>query len=600
MNSLQPISPFFANDMAPLSPVRKTMQALQKTLTTQTELWRFYGDIAVALSGSTTKALLQTLKSPERMVSFQLEWLDGQLDLLRDAGFAALQRHRAPDQGPKKNATVDQRFAHSSWHDIDFFRWLHQSYLISSNTLSSATHAIDLQDTREQKQVEYLARQIVSAFSPANFVLTNPQLLAETFTSGGNNLVRGTQKFMRHFDVDWDGIDLQMSDTRGFRLGETLAATPGGVVFQNELFQLLQYEATTTSVLKRPLLVVPPPVNKYYIMDLSPENSMLKWFVDQGHTVFVISWINPDETYRHTRFENYLLRGIEQALSVACDICATDKVNAVGYCMGGTMLGMLVSRLLQCGDQRIASATFFNALFDYGNPGELAAFLTEPLLRALERHVRHQGVHDGRIMALSFNTLAENALFWPFFVDNYMRGNEPPQFDLLYWNTDNTNIPAEMYLFFLREIYQHNKLTQPGAITIDGTPIDMRAISIPTYFVAAEKDHITPWRATYLNTQIVSAPSRFVLSGSGHIAGIINPPNANKYGYKTFDATPTDADDWLENASSHAGSWWPDWQRWCEALDAQTVTARCVGNAHYPYVEPAPGSFVKKRLVPAH
>lgn len=573
----------FASSLSPA-------QLLQK----QADITRLYAGIGIALGKKFGDAWLQLAKHPEQTLQTQIDWLDHQLDLVRNLTFETLGVIT-----PTEKAIRDNRFADDEWRQNPLFNWIRQSYLINGEFLQKLISEVDEQDPTSKKQLEYFTRQFISAMSPSNYVLTNPELLRTSGAQHGKNLVEGTRKLLQHFDPQWDGINLRVADSRGFKLGETLATTPGAVVFQNDLMQLIQYAPATDTVLKRPLLLVPPWVNKFYVMDLSPENSMIKWFVEQGHTVFVISWINPDESYRDVRFDDYLLRGPIQALDVICDICNTDQVNAIGYCLGGTLLGIACAYLKRKGDRRIRSMTCFNALFDYAEPGDLGAFLTEPVLDALEKFVRHQGFHDGRIMAFSFNTLAENALFWPLFINSYIRNEAPPAFDLLYWNMDNTNLPAEMYIFFLREIYQNNKLATPGAVVLANTPIDISTIDVPCYFVAATKDHITPWQSTFRNTQIVKGPARFVLSGSGHIAGIINPPSANKYGYQVFDGYAASAQAWQQQASHHPGSWWPDWHRWAEGLDTERVPARAIGNTRFPAIETAPGSYVMQRLLPA-
>lgn len=610
MNSDEKVKPAgpFARWLGTLKEFASTF-APSQLLHKQADITQFYGELGVALGKQFGDAWLQLVKHPERAMQTHIDWFDHQLDLARnltfetlgiaDIGNGAVTARGDIGTSPLR-ASRDSRFSSDDWHENPLFNWIRQSYLVNGEFLQKLIGDVDEHDPVKKKQLDYFTRQFISALSPSNYVLTNPELLRESAAQHGQNLVEGARKLLQHFDPEWDGINLHMADPRGFKLGETLAATPGAVVFQNDLMQLIQYDAATESVLKRPLLLLPPWVNKFYVMDLSPENSMVKWLVEQGHTVFVVSWVNPDESYRDVRFDDYLLRGPVQALDVICDICDTDEINAIGYCLGGTLLGIASAYLKSKGDHRIRSMTCFNALFDYSQPGDLGAFMTEPVVSALEKFVRHKGYHDGRIMAFSFNTLAENALFWPFFINTYIRNQSPPAFDLLYWSMDNTNLPAEMYIFFLREIYQHNKLATPGAIVLADTPIDISSIDTPCYFVAAFKDHITPWQSTFRNTQIVQGPARFVLSGSGHIAGIINPPSANKYGYQTNHqavAKSSAPRKWLQDSQKHPGSWWPDWQQWAESLDNEKVAARPVGNQRYTAIEPAPGSYVGKRLL---
>lgn len=584
-----------------LAGVRELIHAFSpgQMLHKQADVARFYGEIGIALGRQFGNAWIDLLKHPERAMQNQIDWIDHQLDLARNLACETLGIVSDDAAAESASARQDPRFADPDWKENPLFNWIHHSYLINAEFLQSLVNRIDEDDPVKKRQLEYFMRQFVSALSPSNYVLTNPQVLRESLAQHGHNLIAGARKLLRHFDPDWDGINLHMSDATRFRVGDNLATCKGSVVHQNRLMQLIQYDAVTPAVWKRPLLLVPPCVNKYYVMDLSPENSMIRWYLEQGHTVFAISWVNPDRSYADTRFDDYLLRGPIEALEVITDICACDDINAAGYCLGGTMLAVACALLKSRGDNRIRSMTCFNSLFDYSQPGDLAAYMTDPVLDALETFVRQKGFHDGRIMAFSFNTLAENSLFWPAFVNTYLRNQDPPAFDLLYWNMDNTNLPAEMYVFFLREIYQRNKLATPGGISIDGTPIDLSTIDMPCYFVASINDHITPWQSTLRNTQIVRGPSRFVLSGSGHIVGIINPPSANKYGYQVFDGSAASAEAWLQQASRHPGSWWPDWQRWVESLDAERVPARAVGNPRFPTIEAAPGSYVMQRLPPA-
>jgi polyhydroxyalkanoate synthase len=382
-----------------------------------------------------------------------------------------------------------------------------------------------------------------------------------------------------------------MTDERAFRLGENVAATPGKVVFQNDLMQLIQYAPTTAEVRRRPLLIIPPWINKFYILDLKPQNSFIKWAVDQGHTLFVISWVNPDERLAHKSFDDYMLEGPLAALDAIERATGEREANVIGYCIGGTLLACTLAWMAKRGDTRVVSATFFTALTDFVEAGELKVFIDDAQIELLEAHVAKRGYLEGRHMATVFNLLRANDLIWSFVVNNYLLGREPLPFDLLYWNADSTRMPAAMHSFYLRNMYLENRLAQPGGITLAGEALDLRDIDIPIYQLSTESDHIAPWKSTYALSQLVRGPYRFVLSGSGHIAGVINPPAANKYYYLTSAANPPTSDEWLAGAARHAGSWWTDWAAWVAEQGGGAVPAREPTAA----IEEAPGSYVRVR-----
>ncbi len=389
-----------------------------------------------------------------------------------------------------------------------------------------------------------------------------------------------------------------MTDTSAFELGKNVATTPGKVVFQNEMMQLVQYSPSTDKVLKRPLLIVPPWINKFYIMDLREKNSLIKWCVDQGHSTFVISWVNPDEKLAEKSFDAYVLEGVMAALDEIEKQTGEKEVNAAGYCLGGTLLATSCAYLAAKRQKRIASATFFTTMTDFSEPGELSVFLDEGQISNLEKKMFERGYLEGSEMAGTFNMLRANDLIWSFVVNNYLMGKDPFPFDLLYWNSDSTRMPAKMHSFYLRNMYLENRLIEPGGIEIDGTPIDLSKIKVPCYFISAIEDHIAPWKSTYMGATVFGGPTRFVLGGSGHIAGIINPPVANKYGFWINPAAklPGTADEWFAKAQQHAGSWWVDWQDWVTAHDDTQVAPRDPAKGKLKVIEDAPGSYVKARI----
>jgi polyhydroxyalkanoate synthase len=417
----------------------------------------------------------------------------------------------------------------------------------------------------------------------------------ETVTSGGQNLVRGLNNLLDDIKRGNGQLKISMTDTKAFELGVNIATTPGKVVFQNDLMQLIQYEPTTKKVAQRPLLVIPPWIKKYYIMDLREKNSLIKWTVDQGTTVFVISWVNPDAKLAHKDFEDYLREGPLEALDAIAKATGATEVNALGYCLGGTLLAALLAYMAAKKDKRIVSATFMTSLVDFTRSGELEVFIDEDQVASLERKMSERGYLEGGEMATTFNMLRANDLIWSFVINNYLMGRDPFPFDLLHWNQDATRMPATMHSFYLRNMYMKNLLREPGGITLLGVPIDLSKITVPVYFASAIEDHIAPWKTTYAGPQLVSGKARFVLSGSGHIAGMINPPAANKYNYWVNDKLPADADAWLAGAKPHEGSWWPDWVKWLSPYRGRDVPARVPGKGKLKVIEPAPGAYARIR-----
>ncbi len=495
---------------------------------------------------------------------------------------------RAPERG-------DRRFRDEGWEESLPFDLLKQSYLLAADALEQLVDADTGFEGREADQVRFYAQQLVSASSPGNFPLSNPEVVRRTLETGGANLRRGLANLIEDFSPEHGQLRISMTDPEAFEVGRNVATTPGKVVFQNELIQLLQYTPTTESVYRKPLLIVPPWINKYYILDLRPDNSLIRWLVGQGYTVFVISWVNPDSSLRHTAFADYMRLGILAALDAVEQATGERSVNAVGYCIGGTLLAATLARMAATHDERIASATFLTTQVDFSEAGDLCVFIDDAQLDLLEHKMEKQGYLDGAAMATTFNMLRANDLIWSFVINNYLLGEKPKAFDLLYWNSDATRMPKAMHMYYLRNMYLHNRLVEPGALELDGVPIDLTQVKIPVYLQSSVDDHIAPYRSVYKATHHYSGPVQFMLAGSGHIAGVVNPPAANKYFYMTNDEVPAQVEDWIAGAERHEGSWWPHWDAWLSARSGERVPAREPGTAGLPALEDAPGSYVRAR-----
>ncbi len=439
-------------------------------------------------------------------------------------------------------------------------------------------------------------RQVGDALAPTNFVPTNPTALNATIESGGKNLLSGLDNLLVDLERSQGEWDIGTTDHDAFEVGENLAITPGKVVYRNELLELIHYEPTTARVARRPLLIIPPWMNKYYIMDLQPKNSLVKWLVDHGQSVFMISWRNPDASMADNCFEDYMRHGPLAALEAIERSTGECEVNVAGYCLGGILLSATMAYMAAKGDERIKSATYLTTMVDFDDVGEISLFIDEDSLEDLEARIKAQGLLDGRSVAATWRALRANDLIWSFHVNSYLLGISPRAFDILYWNADSTNMPAAVHTFLIRNMYVHNRLRDPGGITLDGVPIDMTKVKAPAYILSTSEDHIAPWRTTYATTGMFSGPVRFVLGASGHIAGVINPPDRSKYGYWTSRKAPKDPDEWLANATEHKGSWWPDWLRWLERHAGGKVEAYQPGAGALESLCDAPGTYVRERL----
>ncbi len=490
----------------------------------------------------------------------------------------------------------DRRFKDEAWHENEVFDFIKQSYLLSARFVQDAVRQVDGMDPKTAQKVDFYARQFIDAMSPSNFLLTNPEVLRKTAETGGENLLKGLNNLLSDLERGKGQLRIKMTDMEAFRLGQNIAVSPGKVIYQNDLMQLIQYSPTTRQVLKRPLLIGPPWINKFYILDLRPRNSLVRWAVSQGHTVFMISWVNPDERLAEKGFDDYMTEGYLAALDAIEQATGEREINAIGYCLGGTLLASTLAWMAAKGDDRIKSATFFVTMMDFAEAGELGVFIDEEQLTSLEEKMNRRGYLEGSEMATTFNMLRANDLIWSFVVNNYLLGNDPFPFDLLYWNADSTRMPARMHSFYLRKMYQENLLKEPGGIELAGVPIDLRKIKTPAYFLSTHEDHIAPWKSTYRGTQLLSGSKRFVLAASGHIAGVVNPPESGKYSHWINPELPPDPEEWFRGATEIAGSWWPDWHRWVSALAPETVPARVPGDGKLAPIEDAPGSYVAVRL----
>jgi polyhydroxyalkanoate synthase subunit PhaC len=526
---------------------------------------------------------------PWKLAEMQTRILWDQVALWQTTALRMLGASPAPVAVPAKG---DNRFREADWQDLFLFDYFKQSYLIAARHLQDTVASVVGLPEETHKKVAFYTRQYVDALSPSNFVLTNPQVLRETLQSGGQNLLKGLNNLLA--DIERGGIS--MTDPKAFKVGVNVATTPGKVVFQTELMQLIQYQPTTETVFKQPLLVIPPWINKYYVLDLREKNSFVRWALAEGHTVFVVSWVNPGERLAGKTFEDYMVEGPLAALDAIAQATGAGRVNLVGYCLGGTLLGATLAWMAAKTDTRAASATFLASLLDFSIPGELGVFIDEAQVQNLERRMGERGYLEGSEMAGTFNMLRANDLVWSFVVHNYLLGRDPFPFDLLYWNSDSTRMPAKMHSFYLRNMYLANRLKEPGGIELGGVPIDLRKIDVPAYFVSPAEDHIAPWKSTYLGARLPKGPTRFVLGGSGHIAGIINPPSSGKYGYWTSEGLPESAEAWQSNATRHEGSWWNDWKEWIAGVNgADRVPARVPGEGALPAIEDAPGSYASVR-----
>ena len=490
-------------------------------------------------------------------------------------------------------AAGDKRFKDKDWEENQIFDFIKQSYLLTANWMQDTVAKVDGKlDPKSQKRIAFYTKQFADAIAPTNFVLTNPEVLRTTLQSNGENLVKGLHNLLEDLERGEGQLSIRQS-ADAFTIGENIATAPGKVVFRNALIELLQFDPTTKEVYEKPLLIFPPWINKFYILDLRPENSFIRWAVAQGYTVFVASWVNPDRKLAKKTFEDYMREGIFEALDAVKDATGVAKVNCIGYCIGGTLLSATLAYMAATDDDRVNSATFFAAQADFSEAGDLQVFIDDEQLDSLQQQMEQDGgVLEGRKMGTTFNMLRANDLIWSFVVSNYLLGKAPPPFDLLYWNSDTTRMPEATHLFYLRQFYKNNALSQ-GKMSFDNVKLDLGKVKIPIYLQSAKEDHIAPFRSVYKSTKLFKGPIRYIIAGSGHIAGVINPPSAKKYQYWTNDKLPPTVEEWQAGAVEHPGSWWGDWDKWLSKLSGKKVPARKPGSGKLKVLGDAPGTYVK-------
>ena len=535
----------------------------------------------------------EILTHPEKLVDAQAGLMRGYLDLwaktTQQVMAGTVEDAVEPDPG-------DKRWRSEEWSSNPLFHAIKQSYLLNQNFMMGLVKNVEGVDPVAKRKVEFLTKQIVDAMAPTNFALTNPDVLRETVETKGENLAKGLANLTRDLERGHGRLELAQTDLEGFKVGEDLAATPGKVVFRNELIELIQYEPTTETAKKRPLLIAPPWINKYYILDMRQKNSMVRWLTQQGFTVFLISWINPDKSLKDKTFGDYIQTGLFAALDAVEEATGETSVNAVGYCIGGTMLASALALLAAKGeDSRIASATFFAAQTDFELAGDLLLFVDDAWMAEIERVMDAQGgVLDGRTMSDTFNMLRSNDLVWSFVVSNYLLGRQPQAFDLLFWNADQTRMPKTLHLWYLENMYRKNRLSK-GEVEIDGHKLELGNIKVPVFFQASREDHIAPYNSIYRGAQKFGGPVRYMLAGSGHIAGVVNHPQANKYQHWVNHDLPETVEAWLEGADERPGSWWNDWRDWLYERSGEDVPARKPGDGKLKSICDAPGTYVLVR-----
>ena len=531
------------------------------------------------------------LTDPSRATELQTRLGKAYLNLWENAA-----RRLAGEQAPPtiEASPRDKRFRDPEWNSNQFFDFLKQAYLLTTRTAYELVQEAQGVDDHTRKKAEFYVQQITNALAPSNFILTNPEVLRETMTSNADNLARGMQMFAEDMESGRGVLRIRQSASN-LEVGRDMAVTPGKVIYQNDLMQLIQYEPTTATVLRTPLLIVPPWINKFYILDLGPEKSYIKWCIDHGITVFVISWVNPDKALGEKTFADYMKGGPLAAMDVIEQVTGEMKVHTAGYCVGGTLLASTLAWLAEKRRVRATSATFFAAQVDFTHAGDLLVFVDEEQISTLERDMRQNGVLEGSKMANAFNMLRSNDLIWSYVVSNYLKGQQPAAFDLLHWNSDATRMPHANHSYYLRNCYLENRLTK-GTMVLDNTQLDLSKVKVPVYNLATKEDHIAPAESVLYGSKFFGGPVKYVLSGSGHIAGVVNPPALKKYQYWTNDNLDAEnLADWMKGAEEHKGSWWPDWREWLGGLDPEEVPARQVEAGPLPPIENAPGSYVRVR-----
>ncbi|MCB5360110.1 class I poly(R)-hydroxyalkanoic acid synthase [Vibrio lentus] len=563
---------FEQNKEAAQSPLNKAMQELN------------FDDAS--------KIFEQAANQPVALLQLQSQWWEQQLQIWQNAALMGnTESVITEDRG-------DKRFIDDAWKNDPFYSFIKQSYLLFSKSYIDTINSIEGIDEKTKERVAFFSRQAINAMSPSNFIATNPELMKLTLERNGENLLDGLEQLQADVEASADILKIRMTNNNVFRLGVDVANTEGDVVFQNDLFELIQYHPKTPQVNATPLLIVPPFINKYYILDLREKNSMVRWLLEQGHSVFMMSWRNPGEAQKDQEFGDYVTEGVVKAVTAIEDITGKEQINAAGYCIGGTVLASTVAYYAaKRMKKRIKTATFFTTLLDFSQPGEVGAYINETIIDAIEKQNDAKGYMDGRSLSVTFSLLRENSLYWNYYIDNYLKGSSPMEFDLLYWNSDSTNVAAKCHNFLLRELYLENKLVQDKGVKVGGVWIDLNKIKIPSYFISAKEDHIALWQGTYRGALNTGGNKTFVLGESGHIAGIVNHPEKKKYGYWLNDNLDDSADEWLNNASHNEGSWWTHWDQWLQGFEAdEKIEPFNQGSELHPVIGKAPGNYVKQVL----
>ncbi|MEG3220084.1 class I poly(R)-hydroxyalkanoic acid synthase [Vibrio gigantis] len=539
-----------------------------------------------------SKIFEQAANQPAVLLQLQSQWWEQQLKIWQNAALMG------NTESVISEDRSDKRFIDDAWKNDPFYSFIKQSYLLFSKSYIDTINSIEGIDDKTKERVAFFSRQAINALSPSNFIATNPELMKLTLERNGENLLDGLEQLQADVEASADILKIRMTNNNAFRLGVDVANTEGDIVFQNELFELIQYYPKTPKVNATPLLIVPPFINKYYILDLREKNSMVRWLLEQGHSVFMMSWRNPGEAQKDTEFGDYVTEGVVKAVAAIEDITGKEQINAAGYCIGGTVLASTVAYYAaKRMKKRIKTATFFTTLLDFSQPGEVGAYINETIINAIEKQNDAKGYMDGRSLSVTFSLLRENSLYWNYYIDNYLKGSSPMEFDLLYWNSDSTNVAAKCHNFLLRDLYLENKLVQDKGVKVGGVWIDLNKIKIPSYFISAKEDHIALWQGTYRGALNTGGNKTFVLGESGHIAGIVNHPDKKKYGFWLNDSLDDSADEWLTNAAHHEGSWWTHWNHWLQGFEAdEKIEPFNQGSELNPVIGKAPGSYVKQVL----
>ena len=533
--------------------------------------------------------MAEMMANPSKIIEHQVSYWGKSLAHYVEAQKALSEGKLKP---PADTGPADRRFKNDLWDSHPYFNYIKQQYLLSSEAITGALSDIEGLEENDKKRVEYFSRQIVDMFSPSNFLGTNPEALARAAETNGQSLVDGLENLVHDIEANEGEVLVSLADEKAFEVGRNLATTEGSVVFRNHMFELIQYAPTTDKVKATPLIIFPPWINKFYILDLKPENSLVKWIVDQGYTLFVVSWVNPDPSYRDVTLDDYITDGYMAAIQAAKEATGEEQVNAIGYCIAGTTLSLTLALMNKRGDTSVNAATLFTTLTDFSDQGEIGVFLDNDFVDGIEAEVTEKGILHSFFMSRTFSYLRSNDLIYGPAIRNYMMGKAPPAFDLLFWNGDSTNLPAKMSVQYLRQLCQDNKFAL-GEIEICGERLSLADIKHPICAIACETDHIAAWNASYEGVrQFGSRSKTFIMSESGHIAGIVNPPTKNKYGHYTNAKTPAGADRWRAGATRHEGSWWPRWEEWLSKRSGAFVPARQPGDAGLDVLTQAPGTYV--------